>query len=62
MVDNVSEKVDECPLSIVYWEPENCPLYRVVGCLLFMGCLKLRVPVDQKSNLISMNKGSCMLI
>ena len=28
-------------LSIVHkWDGENCPLYRVVGCLLFRDCFK----------------------
>ena len=25
------------------WEYENCPLYGVAGCLLFMGCLSIEV-------------------
>ena len=44
MVDNLAEKVDECPLSwgcyvlFVYnWEREKWPLYGVAGCPLFRG-------------------------
>ena len=50
MVDNLAEKVDECPLNwgrcvlLAYnWDRENCPLYGVVGCLLFRGCLSVEV-------------------
>ena len=50
MVDNLAEKVDECPLNrghlvlLVYnWDRENCPLYRVAGCPLFRGCLSIEV-------------------
>ena len=25
------------------WDCENCPLYRVAGCLLFRGCLRIEV-------------------
>ena len=25
------------------WDRESCPLYGVVGCLLFRGCLKIEV-------------------
>ena len=52
MVDNLAEKVDECPLNwdrrvlLVYmynWDRKNCRLYGVVGCLLFRGCLSIEV-------------------
>ena len=50
MVDNLAEKVDECPLNwgrevlLVYnWDPQNCPLYGVVGCPLFRGCISIEV-------------------
>ena len=43
-MDNLAEKVDECPLNqgscILFeynWEREKCPLYRVAGCSLFRG-------------------------
>ena len=35
-MDNLAEKVGE-------WEREKCPLYKVVGCLLFRGCLSIEV-------------------
>ena len=42
MVDNLAEKVNECPLNwdpwvlFAYnWDCEKCPLYRVAGCPLF---------------------------
>ena len=44
MVDNLAEKVDECPLNrgrwvllACNWDRENCPLYGVAGCPLFRG-------------------------
>ena len=50
MVDNLAEKVDECPLNrgrrvlLVYnWDHKNCPLYGVAGCPLFRGCLSIEV-------------------
>ena len=50
MVDNLAEKVDECPLNwgcrvlLAYnWDRKNCPLYGVVGCLLFRGYLSIEV-------------------
>ena len=50
MVDNLAEKVDECPLNrgrcilLAYnWDRENCPLYGVAGCPLFRGCLSIEV-------------------
>ena len=50
MVDNLADKVDECPLNrgrlvlLAYnWDRENCPLYGVVGCPLFRGCLSIEV-------------------
>ena len=50
MVDNLTEKVDECPLNrgrcvlLAYnWGRENCPLYGVAGCPLFRGCLSIEV-------------------
>ena len=50
MVDNVAKMVDECPLNrgcqllFAYnWDHENCPLYGVVWCLLFRGCLSIEV-------------------
>ena len=50
MVDNLAEKVDECPLNqgrlvlLAYnWDHENCLLYGVAGCLLFRGCLGIEV-------------------
>ena len=50
MVDNLAEKVDECPLNrdrlvlLVYnWDRENCLLYGVAGCPLFRGCLSIEV-------------------
>ena len=40
-MDNLAEKVDECPLNrghkvlLVYnWDRENCPSYEVAGCCL----------------------------
>ena len=30
-------------LSIACVQLENCPLYRVAGCLLFRGCLSIEV-------------------
>ena len=46
MVDNLAEKVNGCPLnwdhyalSAYNWECEKCPLYRVVGSLLFSGLI-----------------------
>ena len=49
-MDNLAEKVDECPLnwgrkvSFAYnCDHENYPLYRVVGCPLFRGCLSIEV-------------------
>ena len=45
-MDNLAEKVDECPLNrgrkvlFAYnWDRESCPLYEVAGCLLIRGCL-----------------------
>ena len=42
MVDNHAKKVDKClpnwscqVLFVYNWDHENCPLYAVVGCLLF---------------------------
>jgi len=32
-------------LFVFNWECENCPLYRVVGCPLFRGCLSIEVNV-----------------
>ena len=51
MVDNLAERVDECPLNqdhkvlLTYlWDCENCPnIYGVAGCLLFRGCLSTKV-------------------
>ena len=50
MVDNLAEKVDECLLNrgrkvlFTYnWDHGNCPLYGVVGCPLFRGCLSTKV-------------------
>ena len=50
MVDNLAEKVNECPLNrgrwvlLAYnWDRENCPLYRVAGYLLFRGCVSIEV-------------------
>ena len=50
MIDNLALKVDECPLNrghkvlLAYnWDRENCPLYGVVGCPLFRGCLSIKV-------------------
>ena len=50
MVDNLAEKVDECPLNrgrevlLAYnWDRESCPLYGVAGCPLFRGCLSIEV-------------------
>ena len=50
MVDNLAEKVDECPLKqgrcvlLAYnWDHENCSLYGVAGCPLFRGCLSIEV-------------------
>ena len=50
MVDNLAEKVNDCPLNrgrwvlLAYnWDHESCPLYRVAGCLLFGGCLSIEV-------------------
>ena len=50
MVDNLAEKVDECPLNrgrrvlLVYnLDRKNCPLYGVAGCPLFRGCLSIEV-------------------
>ena len=49
-MDNLAEKVDECPLIGVIeyclrtiWDRENCPLYGVAECLLFRGCLSIEV-------------------
>ena len=48
-MDNLAEKV-ECPLnqghSVMFaynWDPKNSPLYGVVGCPLFRGCLSTEV-------------------
>ena len=50
MVDICAEKVDECPLNrgckvlFAYnWDRKSCPLYGVVGCPLFRGCLSNEV-------------------
>ena len=50
MVDNLAEKVEECPLNwgcwvlLAYnWDHENCPLCGVAGCPLFRGCLSIEV-------------------
>ena len=50
MVDNLAEKIDECPLNrsrvvlFAYsWDRESCPLYGVAGCPLFRGCLSIEV-------------------
>ena len=50
MVDNLAEKVNECPLNrghevlFAYnWNCENCRLYGVVGCPLFRGCVTIEV-------------------
>ena len=50
MVENLAEKVDKCQLNqccyvlFAYnWECINCPLYGVVGCPLFRGCLGTEV-------------------
>ena len=50
MVDNLAKKVDECPLNwdsqILFaynWERESCPLYGVLRCTLFRGCLSIEV-------------------
>ena len=49
MVDNLAEKVHECPqnrgrevLFAYNRVCENCPLYGVVGCPLFRGCLSFK--------------------
>ena len=49
-MDNLAEKVDECPLNRGHWvlfayswDRESCLLYGVVGCLLFGGCLSIEV-------------------
>ena len=49
-MDNLAEKVDECPLNrdrcvlFAYSrDRETCPLYRVAGCPLFRGCLSIEV-------------------
>ena len=50
MVDNLVEKIDECLLigAIEYClrtirDHKNCPLYGVVGCPLFRGCLSIEM-------------------
>ena len=50
MVDNLAEKVSECPLnwgrSVLFaynWNGEKCLLYAVAGCPLFRGCLSIEV-------------------
>ena len=50
MVNNVAEKVNECPLNqghqVLFpynWDRKNRLLYGVVGCLLFRGCLSNEV-------------------
>ena len=50
MVDNLAEKVAECPLNrgrwvllACNWDRDNCPLYGVAGCPLFRGCLSIEV-------------------
>ena len=50
MVDNLAEKVDECPLNrgryvlFAYnWDRESCLLYGAAGCPLFRGCLSIEV-------------------
>ena len=49
-MDNLAEKVDECPLNrgcgvlFAYnWDCKNCLLYGVAGCPLFRGCLSIEV-------------------
>ena len=50
IVDNLAEKVNECPqnrgrqvLFAYNWDHESCPLYGVAGCPLFRGCLSIEV-------------------
>ena len=50
MVDNLVEKVNECPLNqgrqvlFAYnWDSKSCPLYRVAECPLLRGCLSIEV-------------------
>ena len=48
MVDNLGGKVDKYPLNrghkvLFEYNCENCPLYRVAGCLLFRGCSSIEV-------------------
>ena len=49
-MDNLAEKVDECPLNrgrkVLFAynrDRKNCLLYGVAGCLLFRGCLSVEV-------------------
>ena len=49
-MDNLAEKVDECPLnrdrkvSLAHnQDHENCLLYGVAGCPLLRGCLSIEV-------------------
>ena len=49
-MDNLAKKVDDCPrigivkyLFAYNWDRESCPLYGVVGCPLFRGCLSIEV-------------------
>ena len=50
MVDNLAEKVDECPMNwgryvlLMYnLDPENCLLYGEERCPLFRSCLSIEV-------------------
>ena len=49
-MDNLAEKVDECPLNwdrkvlLAYnRDRKNCPSYGVAGCPLLRGCLSIEV-------------------
>ena len=49
-MDNLAKKVDDClrnrdrkVLFAYNWDRESCPLYGVVGCPLFRGCLSIEV-------------------
>ena len=46
-MDNLAEKVDDCPVNqgrrVLFacnWDRKKCPLYGVAGCPLFRGLLK----------------------
>ena len=49
-MDNLDEKVDNCPVNqgrrvllACNWDRKKCTLYGIAGCPLFRGCLSIEV-------------------